>query len=324
MTAILPIVYLILGVILSHIMVGLGYSGRYRSHQAKVKRDLRFLIILTCVLIIAGYMLYQLCADLPADFTEAATVSALEAWVTEYGVVFAAVIAMAASYRRGYYMAAPGDSIILDDYSEDQLDEDASPTFYYYYGEDMCIMQQTLSAGIRAFFGARDLLMMDLASMVRTRSMSVSDGRRKVRVHVVPLIKHDIEYKVIGKCRIGHREIVDEKGNATMAYKHLFHFTIEEHHVKFADSVTSDPITFQQSVEVRNDAVAAVQAEKLKSIRLGVLLENSVYEEAGNMVSGFYDLKIDREAALAKVLDFLGEEEKKMSGQTPSEGGSEE
>lgn len=252
-----------------------GHQGRYASHQMVVRRDLRFLILL------------------PAELAAVAAASVvLDADATS--MLTASLLIFDAFYAAGYTMADPKDTLGIETYNENLMRSFARPIAYYYRDGQLYLMDQTLGAAVRAKLGARDPLEMDMSKIVRLRDAEFTTGRRRPReLRVAAVAVYDKEEDVVRRLKFGTTKVITPDGCEIREPRYRISQKITRHKIDFADGVITDPVTYDTSVEVRDQVVRALMESKEKVKRLEVQLIGAQYNAAADLLQGIFDLDVD-------------------------------
>lgn len=263
-----------------------GYKRRYQSHQMRIRRDLLFLAIVFC-----EFLAIVFCAII-----ENSTIAIL-------GGIFLFF------YFIAYRTADPRDWIGIYTCDEYMGKYFARELIHFIKNDIQCTTGQDLRSAIKNVMGIYDTLDADLSSIKRTMESSFSKkGRKKRSINAAAVSKYDITDISEDRIKFGSRKIRVEDGSKVRVPRYLMTARSQNHEVIFADCATTDPITFDTSVEFRKEILDLYIKEQQKNRRLEVLNSGLRFECAAELLEGIFELDLDRIGIEKDVLDGLAEE----------------
>lgn len=305
-----------LGIAAMAAAVLIGYRSRAVTHAVFPLRDPVFLLMLALEL-----------AVLVMDASGLLPVSGFEMdgdvlTVTDAGaLMLLLMVAADVGFLMGHVMCRPGDTLYLDVPDESLTAADVGPLVHYRHGGNLYVMPQTVGGIVSSFLGARHPLDMPVWEISRQRSCTYSNGiRRPVTLSVVPVSLHATEGMTMGVFRCGSRKIRDEHRNVIAeSPRYLWHPEVTHHRIRFARSVTEDPLAFWVKDELYRTSIEdAIDAEE-RAARLEIQMQSAKYDAGADLVSGLVSLSTDADGCQEEILRRIAEERRRRGGKSDAE-----
>lgn len=312
----MDVVSILAGVAVMAVAVAMGFKARAATHAIFPLRDPIFMTILLLeivVLVLGGAGVIPI-GGMAVD-GDTLTVSDTGA------LMMMLMLALDVGYIMGYVMCRPGDVLYLDMPDDTLTMSDVEPMVYYYHGDNLYVMPQTIAGIIGSFLGARHPADIPVYEISRQRTYTVSNGiRRPITMNVIPVSLHETETINVGVFRIGSRKIRDDNRNVIAeSPRYLWHPEVTSHRIRFSQTVTDDHLAYWVKHEIYKTSIEdAIDAEE-RAARLEIQMQSAKYDAGADLVSGLVSLSTDANGCQQEILDRIEEERRRRGGESNEE-----